>query len=85
MNQIAADYAAIALAQIGHQKEGMAVLDQFTKFRHRDRHERSVAEDKLAQWTREVAGNPPPDTEWMSLQKPSEVIARTCDLLDQIT
>jgi DNA-binding SARP family transcriptional activator len=84
MNQISADYAAITLIYLGHQAEGISLLDRFAEFRKRDRHERSVAEEVLTVWTKELARGAEPLPAWERLSRPSEVIARACDLLDQM-
>jgi hypothetical protein len=81
LHQIMADYAAAALSLIGFSSAALGLVDAYGQLRNRDRHDRSPAEQKFADWV--VAKSGPQDrAAGFDLDRPSEIVAQACDLLE---
>ncbi len=79
--EIGFDYAALALAQLGHRAEARALLDLVEQMREKRRHTRSVAEQGLKEAALALVGAVLADEEWLDFASTREVFLSVLDLL----
>ena len=82
MHQIAADYAAGALAAIGERALARSVLDSYTAFRESAYHARSVSEEKFAAWVSAQCDGAPAGSQFPADARVSSVVAAVCEVLE---
>ncbi|MCO5297255.1 MAG: bacterial transcriptional activator domain-containing protein [Fimbriimonadaceae bacterium] len=82
-HQVAADYAAGALARTGFEPLALAVLNVYASFRERTSHARSVSECRFASWVEAQCGDAVPDGSVSAQARVAAVVARACDALDR--
>lgn len=79
--EIGLDFAALALAKMGHHGESLATVEHVGKLREKSHHPRSFGEELVVAQIQKLCGNASPNREWLILPSRRHLLGAILDTL----